>query len=933
MVMRKRNRLATLFFALLFILPLSGLFAQDTIEVSLPDLTGQVGESMTIPVNVADVTGKNVLSYTMTIVYDEDMVNITGYDAAGTLSDGMTITANDSKTDTLTIAAATSSALSGSGVLLNLNAELNMTGTSAMEFSSFSFNEGNPAATITNGSVTVTGIGVSLPDVSGSVGESATIDVMVGTLTDLNVTAYEFTINYDHNVIDITGAEAAGTLSEGMTVTENTGTQGEIRVAAAAQSALSGSGVLLQLNANMVGTGSSALTLTDFTFNEGQPSSILTNGSASVGGIEVSLPSAIKANGSTDMIALEVQDITDLGVTSYEFTLTFDESVLQITGAEGEGTLSEGMTITSNPQNAGEISVAAAGQEVLTGDGTLLYLSADYVGAGSSDVVFSSFMFNEGSPPVETLDGDISVQGAPVAFTTAAPADNDTVMVNGEDLTINWTASSDPEGEDISYTTVLAGMDTMFTTSDTMLTLSHEFLMEILAGGQYAMVDWYVKATDGTLTTMTDTASFTLEKMLPPSTFMTAGPKDTDVLVRSTDEEFTASWHPSDDPNMDELQYTLRFVGESATIPAGSDTMVTITGQDLVDLFITQGLSSAEVAWYVEATDGSALTVSDTASFMIYDVTSRITLAAARIDSDGDYYADKDGSYARVKGTITTVNYRPGGMNYYMQDATAGLNVYSSGVDLDLDIGDEVEIVGEIDQYRGLAEIIPLSAEDVTVVSTGNEVSPKVVGVGSIDEVLEGQLVEIRDVRIMDPDNFPDEGSYGTIHVKEVSTGNEIGVFIHDATDIDGWAEAPTDTNGTWSITGVVDQYSQSSPPSDGYEVRPRMVEDFVRLTVDVTDEPEIPEEFGLAQNFPNPFNPTTTIKYQLPKDAMVNISVYNMAGQKIKSLVNTSKEAGYHQLQWDGTNDMGVQVSSGMYLYRIDAGNFNETRKMLLMR
>ena len=91
--------------------------------------------------------------------------------------------------------------------------------------------------------------------------------------------------------------------------------------------------------------------------------------------------------------------------------------------------------------------------------------------------------------------------------------------------------------------------------------------------------------------------------------------------------------------------------------------------------------------------------------------------------------------------------------------------------------------------------------------------------------------------------------------------------------------------------------------------------------------------QFSLTQNYPNPFNPTTTIHYQLPSAANVELLIYNSLGQKVRSLVSGRQNAGYHQIAWNAMDDKGTQVSSGVYFYRLTAGKFVQTKKMLLMR
>ncbi|MBX7151985.1 cadherin-like domain-containing protein [bacterium] len=94
-----------------------------------------------------------------------------------------------------------------------------------------------------------------------------------------------------------------------------------------------------------------------------------------------------------------------------------------------------------------------------------------------------------------------------------------------------------------------------------------------------------------------------------------------------------------------------------------------------------------------------------------------------------------------------------------------------------------------------------------------------------------------------------------------------------------------------------------------------------------------VPSAFSLNQNYPNPFNPTTTIVYDLAKDETVELSVYNMLGQKVKTLTNGFQLAGQYRVLWDGTNLNGQSAASGVYFYRIKSSSFVKTKKMLLIR
>jgi hypothetical protein len=110
-------------------------------------------------------------------------------------------------------------------------------------------------------------------------------------------------------------------------------------------------------------------------------------------------------------------------------------------------------------------------------------------------------------------------------------------------------------------------------------------------------------------------------------------------------------------------------------------------------------------------------------------------------------------------------------------------------------------------------------------------------------------------------------------------------------------------------------------------------VKGFAQQTVGITDQVSLPRRFAVRQNYPNPFNPTTTIFYELPKTSDVKLVIYNLLGQRVRTLLNDRLEAGRHEIIWDAMNDQGYSVSSGVYIYRFEAGDYTRTLKMILMR
>jgi hypothetical protein len=98
-------------------------------------------------------------------------------------------------------------------------------------------------------------------------------------------------------------------------------------------------------------------------------------------------------------------------------------------------------------------------------------------------------------------------------------------------------------------------------------------------------------------------------------------------------------------------------------------------------------------------------------------------------------------------------------------------------------------------------------------------------------------------------------------------------------------------------------------------------------------NRPLIPYTFDLGQNYPNPFNPSTAINYSVEHKCKVDISIFNILGQKVSALVDDEMDAGVYQAIWDGKDDNGAQVASGIYFYKMITSDYVETRKMVLMR
>jgi len=105
------------------------------------------------------------------------------------------------------------------------------------------------------------------------------------------------------------------------------------------------------------------------------------------------------------------------------------------------------------------------------------------------------------------------------------------------------------------------------------------------------------------------------------------------------------------------------------------------------------------------------------------------------------------------------------------------------------------------------------------------------------------------------------------------------------------------------------------------------------QLTSIIAEPNMTPESYTLSQNYPNPFNPTTQIKFTLPVDSRVDLKIYDILGREVATLMSDELKAGYYTTEWNGRNNSGVMVSSGIYIYRIVAGKFVQTKKMMMLK
>ncbi|MBN1153995.1 T9SS type A sorting domain-containing protein, partial [candidate division KSB1 bacterium] len=287
---------------------------------------------------------------------------------------------------------------------------------------------------------------------------------------------------------------------------------------------------------------------------------------------------------------------------------------------------------------------------------------------------------------------------------------------------------------------------------------------------------------------------------------------------------------------------------------------------------------------------------------------------------------------------------------YAIQDAEAEYSgIFVFGIDVPLNRGDEIRVSGIVTDHNPDWEYkwgnnTVILADTFEVISTGNVVNAVQVYTGDLSmdsetaEAYEGVLIRFN----------------------EDNDANLVSLNRYDATFDDG--SGPCLVDGDFMLSG--DQYENSTfyiNDDDGYlvafgdtlypgdqvdlvqgvfcysfgsfKVSIRDKNDFgIKVGVNPHFEP-VPLTYKLEQNYPNPFNPGTRIYFEIPQNHKIKLAIYNMLGQQVRTLIDEDYNAGFHIVNWDGFDDSGKALPSGIYFYRIKAGDFVASKKMLMVK
>lgn len=190
------------------------------------------------------------------------------------------------------------------------------------------------------------------------------------------------------------------------------------------------------------------------------------------------------------------------------------------------------------------------------------------------------------------------------------------------------------------------------------------------------------------------------------------------------------------------------------------------------------------------------------------------------------------------------------------------------------------------------------------------------------------------------------EGTKAQLEWETATEVNNYGFEIEKSVVVDNAVkDASAPLSMTWEKVTFVEGHGNSNSPKlysftdknliGGSKFVYRLKQIDIDGTFEYSDEVEIevlPTKYELMQNYPNPFNPATKIRFSLPEDAKIAINIYNILGEKVASVLNEELKAGFHEVDFT-SNSAGYQLSSGVYIYSIEAKNFSQVKKMILMK
>ena len=588
---------------------------------------------------------------------------------------------------------------------------------------------------------------------------------------------------------------------------------------------------------------------------------------------------------NTYPIPIIVNDIDEIDeIYSFDLTVSYDSTLINITGYESEGSLSSECTLVSNTNDPGRVSLAMMSTSPISGNegDAIVFLIAELNNVGESTLNIDKFIFNDGSPEVNPSNGSIQIICPPSFVNTIQDTtiqENDELnlyfqAIDENDETLNFSAVSIPDGASFNDSSKTFSWKTDYTDA-----------------GEYSAI---ISVTDG-YTTVYDTTNINVLNVNQKPSFELVMPDTTSFYGHPYSFNYKAS-----DRDGEDLSYKIVSGPEDANINS--------------DGLLSWDSTAAGLTTFVISLDDGNDSISDTTII------------------DGLVWGDANLDYNVEKA-------------YFSYDASQVLQ-YSVGL---INLEQKALYVSDVSD-DGLVNAFDASFLMRYSVDLIDKFPAETEAVGK-EVIASGNIIWSLDEKSQNSDKvtIPIELSDKTENVFAIKISTNINASHAELSQLDfklpqNWKAFYDNSNGKLEIA-----FAGSTPMQSGTIaiMELDLMENIHSLKLDgdvifnASQQFDIsplivkekPNEFSLDDNYPNPFNPKTTIKYQLPKESKVKIQIFDLTGNHIKTLVNSKKGPGYYEVDWQGMDTNSKQVPTGIYFYRISAGSYRKIKKMILTK
>lgn len=621
---------------------------------------------------------------------------------------------------------------------------------------------------------------------------------------------------------------------------------------------------------------------------------------AGIADVQLSTPDQSATVGETVTIPVQVTDLSGYNIIAYEFTVSYPDAYLTYTGFEKTNSMSSNGTIMDNP-STGSVKIGGIFVDALSGAGDLLYLNFTADQEGGAALSFSEVTLNTtaltalsgGTVSIQASNEPPQFSGLPASF--SFPEDESTEI----DMTLYISDPDHATGDLQTSVSILSGSGLNTSVSGNAVTLHAD-------ANVHGTWDMEITVEDPAGLQVMDTVGVEVTPVNDAPVIDALA--DTTITENQT-LEYSIN---ADDVDGDNLTFTCEEDPNAVTASMSGNTM-SLT-------------PSAE--WYgttnvcAIVSDG---TLSDSTEFAL---TINPEPSPGDVDNNGEieaYDAAITGQYSANMDPLPAEDPRP-----WSQWRLDRADVDGDGSVLAYDASLILQHVLGISSISSVA--------NGTQHTNSQEDQPTL----TYTRTTEGLTISAANTRVLYGANLLIEYDSTRVtfnEIRENLAAQEYEFVVNDITGSElhlAFMTASPPRSGEISLSLPFDQTEETS-----VEIREILNNgDPIYHTLDLTmptgidQGTNLPVSNELQPNFPNPFNPTTTIRYGVKQPAPVTLQVYSVQGELVQTLVREWQGPGYHDIVWNGTDQTGNRVASGVYFYRLTIGNiYQDVRRMLLLK